>query len=311
MNDLGIICFLSIARTLNFSITAKELSITQQAVSRHVQKLEDELGFPLFLRHYHSIRLTKAGENYYRLFSEFESKLVTVFNMYRNRFDSGNPVLRIGWTDWLGYPKWLCDSFSSFKTDYAGLELSVCQGSAHKMKELLVNGEVDLAVMTGCSAANISLPVSINADESINSAFKIETLQEIPLYLIIAANHPLAQNKSVPEILPALPHIAADAGEASNESILRRVRHDYAKLGLIPGEITIASNTGSAYVNVLLGNGISFSAGNDFAQTEGKLLYLPLESTVTIAAVSRAENTNPYTGLFIKQIRGFGGNSHE
>ena len=61
MNRLDIFCFTSIARTKNFSATARELRISQQAVSKHIRNLETELGYPLFFRDRTFLELTKAG----------------------------------------------------------------------------------------------------------------------------------------------------------------------------------------------------------------------------------------------------------
>ncbi|MDO9290054.1 MAG: LysR family transcriptional regulator, partial [Hydrogenophaga sp.] len=43
--------FDAVARHLNFRAAAEELSLTQSAVSRQIQALEDEVGTALFLRH--------------------------------------------------------------------------------------------------------------------------------------------------------------------------------------------------------------------------------------------------------------------
>ncbi len=51
----------AVARHLNFRAAAEELSLTQSAVSRQVQALEDEVGVALFLRHTRAVELTSAG----------------------------------------------------------------------------------------------------------------------------------------------------------------------------------------------------------------------------------------------------------
>src|SRR3990167_8461789 len=51
----------AVARHLNFRAAAEELSLTQSAVSRQVQSLEDEVGVALFLRHTRAVELTSAG----------------------------------------------------------------------------------------------------------------------------------------------------------------------------------------------------------------------------------------------------------
>ena len=53
--------FLAVARHLNFRAAADELALTQSAVSRQIQALEDEVGVPLFLRHTRAVELTSAG----------------------------------------------------------------------------------------------------------------------------------------------------------------------------------------------------------------------------------------------------------
>ena len=58
--------FESAARHLSFTRAAAELFLTQSAVSRQVQALEDFLGVPLFERRHKALALTEAGHAYYR-----------------------------------------------------------------------------------------------------------------------------------------------------------------------------------------------------------------------------------------------------
>ncbi len=52
------------ARHLSFTLAAKELNLTQSAISQHVRSLEGHLGVELFLRKTRAIELTEAGANY-------------------------------------------------------------------------------------------------------------------------------------------------------------------------------------------------------------------------------------------------------
>ena len=58
--------FEAAARLGSFTKAAEALFITQSAVSRQVQTLEDQLGAKLFERYHRQIRLTEAGETLYR-----------------------------------------------------------------------------------------------------------------------------------------------------------------------------------------------------------------------------------------------------
>ncbi|WP_304279470.1 LysR substrate-binding domain-containing protein [Caulobacter segnis] len=57
--------FEAVARLRGVSRAARELLITQSAVSHHVRKLEQDLGVTLFVRHARGMDLTPAGERYY------------------------------------------------------------------------------------------------------------------------------------------------------------------------------------------------------------------------------------------------------
>jgi LysR family glycine cleavage system transcriptional activator len=56
-------------RYFSFTGAAKELLVTQGAVSRHVSALEEWLGVKLFLRTHRGIELTTKGESYLRVLS--------------------------------------------------------------------------------------------------------------------------------------------------------------------------------------------------------------------------------------------------
>src|SRR4029079_19753996 len=53
--------FEAVARHLNFRAASEEMALTQSAVSRQIQALEEEVGVSLFLRHTRAVELTGAG----------------------------------------------------------------------------------------------------------------------------------------------------------------------------------------------------------------------------------------------------------
>ena len=50
LNEASIRCFLTVAETLSFTEAAKLMYMTQQSVSKYIAKLEEDLGFQLFIR---------------------------------------------------------------------------------------------------------------------------------------------------------------------------------------------------------------------------------------------------------------------
>ena len=62
IDSVQIECFLSAAKHLNFSKAAAFLYISQPVLSRRISKLEEELGFRLFIRCGKGLLLTQEGE---------------------------------------------------------------------------------------------------------------------------------------------------------------------------------------------------------------------------------------------------------
>ncbi|WP_454852613.1 LysR family transcriptional regulator [Rhizobium binxianense] len=58
--------FEAVARTGSVTAAARELDLTQSAVSRQIRALEEQLGVELFLRERQTVRLTVAGDGYAR-----------------------------------------------------------------------------------------------------------------------------------------------------------------------------------------------------------------------------------------------------
>ena len=61
MNTFQLSCFLTVAETLNFARAAKQLNVTQPAVTHQIRSLETELGVKLFKRSTRSVELTREG----------------------------------------------------------------------------------------------------------------------------------------------------------------------------------------------------------------------------------------------------------
>ena len=57
--------FYEVARTENISRAAKELYISQPAISKSISKLEDSLNVPLFVRSSRGAQLTEEGRVLY------------------------------------------------------------------------------------------------------------------------------------------------------------------------------------------------------------------------------------------------------
>ncbi len=75
MNDRSLSCFAAAARCGSFSQAAWDLFVTQQSISYTIRRLEEELGYPLFIRLAQRVELTGAGEAFLRWYERFDRAL--------------------------------------------------------------------------------------------------------------------------------------------------------------------------------------------------------------------------------------------
>lgn len=85
--------FEATARHLSFTKAAKELYVTQGAVSRHVAALERELATKLFVRHHRAIELTAKGEVYFRALRDALERIQDATDHVSGASDT--PTLRV------------------------------------------------------------------------------------------------------------------------------------------------------------------------------------------------------------------------
>jgi LysR family transcriptional regulator, glycine cleavage system transcriptional activator len=127
--------FEAAARLQSFSRAADELSVTQSAVSRQIQKLETELGQPLFARSGPHLKLTDRGREYYGV---VQQGLGVIKRGTERLFRHSAPVLTISTTPSI-ISNWLVPRIGDFERRHAGTSLHLNSSTA----------VVDFAVATG------------------------------------------------------------------------------------------------------------------------------------------------------------------
>ena len=85
--DFRLKVFFTVATRLSFTKAAAELFITQPAISKHIQELEEEYKIKLFERNGSKIALTNAGEvllnhtkNIFEIYREIDFDISTFIN---------------------------------------------------------------------------------------------------------------------------------------------------------------------------------------------------------------------------------------
>ena len=89
-------CFLEVAACLSFSTAARNLYISQQAVTRQIAALEEELGVKLFYRTTRRVELTPAGSILRDDFTQINRQIAGSIRRARELDASGKELLRVG-----------------------------------------------------------------------------------------------------------------------------------------------------------------------------------------------------------------------
>lgn len=114
--------FAAVARRLNFRAASEELSLTQSAVSRQIQALEDELGVALFLRHTRAVELTGAGAQLMRTVGPTLEQLDGTVRMIRR--SAGRKSVAI--STWASFASmWLITRLEAFQTEFPDIDIRI------------------------------------------------------------------------------------------------------------------------------------------------------------------------------------------
>ena len=138
--------FEAVARHLNFRAAAHELALTQPAVSRQIQGLEDEIGVQLFLRHTRAVELTGAGT---QLLGAVTSALPRIDGAVRQiRQSAGRRTVAL--TTFASFASlWLIPRMEEFQRDHPDIDIRIDASDTPVDLEL---SDLDLALRNGPDA---------------------------------------------------------------------------------------------------------------------------------------------------------------
>lgn len=144
MNFRNLQYFLRAAEEKNITRAAQKLYISQQSLSGHIAKLEEELGVSLFERG-NELKLTYAGERLYLLAQRICSLEQEILRETGEISDRRRGRLRLGISYTCGraiLPRLLPD----FLKGHPQVEISLMEGNHQKLNEWLASGEVDVVL---------------------------------------------------------------------------------------------------------------------------------------------------------------------
>ena len=143
--------FLALARTLNFTRAAEACNVTQPALTKSIQRLEDELGGPLLLRERSLTQLTPLGQAMLPLLEQTHVAAERAKEHAAGlKLQTASP-LRVGFVPDAPTPPF-APLFAELAARLPGFELSLAETGPAGLFDALLHGTLDAAVVTGTTA---------------------------------------------------------------------------------------------------------------------------------------------------------------
>ncbi|AWN72923.1 LysR family transcriptional regulator [Legionella anisa] len=211
--------FLAVIEYRSFTLAAKRAHITQSAMNKRMQKIENELGMRLFIVDGSKITLTDAANH----FIPYARQMLAAYNdtvmSFKNEAQAFQHHLVIGASVFVSHyilPKFL----NYLKTVNSPVQLHIKTIGENDIEERLNYGTVDLVI---CPERELSAKL-----------FTKIQLWEEKYYLVVDANHELLQINEQPTLadLAHFPAIFTERGTAVREKVETLFQENQLNLNL-------------------------------------------------------------------------------
>lgn len=177
-------CVVSLARYGSFVAAASDLGLSQPALTRAIMRIENTLGVRLFTRSTRRVALTAAGHEFVPVAERLLADLVIgIQNMQAlGGQQRGRLVIACLMSVAYGF---LPQVIGDYRTEHEGVDLEIREGVLSAIAEDVRSGLADFGIGDITNASTI--PRSID----------VEPLTRETFHVVLRADHPLAQKKSL------------------------------------------------------------------------------------------------------------------
>jgi LysR family hydrogen peroxide-inducible transcriptional activator len=264
--------FQAVAETRSFTEAALRMNLSQPALSRSIQRLEDEFGQPFFARKPRAAELTEAGV----LFQRSAAQILRILEDTRAEIcdDGESGRVRVGAIPTIA-PYFLPDLLKQFSDAFPRATLAVHENTTDELLKRIKQAELDLAIL---------------AEPITEKYVQVERLFEEELWLLLPLGHRLAERKWIRlEDVEEEPFVMLDEAHCLSENITSFCR----QRSIVPLAVERASQLTTVQELVALSHGISMipEMAKRLDRSKRRLYrrYVQPRPTRTVVCV-----TNPY-----------------
>ncbi|MGO4773027.1 LysR family transcriptional regulator [Flavobacterium sp. W22_SRS_FK3] len=224
--DFRLKVFYTVALRLNFTKAATELYITQPAVSKHIQELEENYKTKLFERNGSKIALTPAGKillkhakNIFEIYREID------FDMSSFSKDRQG-LLRLGASTTISQYI-ISPVLARFHQKQQDIKVNLLNGNTEQIENALINKEIEIGIVEG---------------QSKNQSIKYIPFLKDELVLVCNTKNPLVkQSEILLEDLKLMKFITRERGSGTLEVIEYALKQIGVKLKELQIEMELGS----------------------------------------------------------------------
>jgi len=156
--------FLNVVKSGHLTNVAKEMKLSQSAISMSIKELENILGRPIFDRINKKLILNEVGRAFYKEIDPIFKKLTDIEYEFKNSLNKG--MIRVGASttivDYL-MPPIICN----YMNNYPDVRISLKEGNSKEIAEMIKEGSIDIGFVEGIVTDPEIISEKVGVDELI------------------------------------------------------------------------------------------------------------------------------------------------
>jgi DNA-binding transcriptional LysR family regulator len=286
--------FIAVAEELNFRRAARRLHITQPPLTQGIQRLEAQLGVPLFERSRSRVSLTPAGavllDDARRLLAQTERALESA----RRAQQGVTGLLRVAFVPSVGL-HFLPEIVRSFRERHPEVHLELAAQTSSQQLEGLRRGAFDVGIVVSPS------------ERSPDDAFEFDLLFRADMCTAVPAGHRLARRRRM-----ALAQLANEPfvmlSALQSPAFMGAIYSACSRAGFVPRVVQEASPIQAVLAMVACGVGVSLVPDAVRAAGHEAVAFVSLTDRPKLdyglSAVWLRERESPLLRSFVEAAKG-------
>lgn len=292
MTEREMQCFFTVAKCMSFTEAAKELYISQPALSKQISKLEEDLGFALFLRSKKGVALSPGGMVLLQGYPSVRNGYFALLEKARQANEGKTGSLHIGIQEGQNMDERILAQIRSFRMRYPQVTVELTSYPYWELLNQLRRNAID-----------IGLCLQFGKEDFYG--LQMQALYDMSSYIVLARNHPLSEQLAVPNpaynLLDGLPVLVV-----GNELVPQGapfVEEQCQVCNIRPLRTQMIPSYSALYFHLAMGDGFALMNQNMWFFDKGlRFFLLPEEIFVTRVACWPMDSSNPAVPLFLSAV---------